>query len=221
MRPQAERTTRVTMIVGHQMEAWSVPHTNFSQLGTLKERDACLNWSAAWSTVRCLSCDGADISTEHDAVFALENSEFYWQRMVTLMFFIQNNSHITDVIGFSFELLNSFFHWIACKIARTSTSLPIKWKFKLSDFKLSRLDLVPQEITLGNLIFVSSILCKLDQNEMLSNSISNHDTHLIFFKSIKGNWFILESAPDYLALWLAGSTVTFMCAGCRKMSLKD
>lgn len=60
VRPQAERTTWVAMIVERKMEAWSVPHTNFShgatreKLGTLRERDACLNWSAAWSTVRCL-----------------------------------------------------------------------------------------------------------------------------------------------------------------------
>lgn len=37
------------------------------------------------SQLACLSCDAADISTEHGAVFALEISEFYREMTFTLM----------------------------------------------------------------------------------------------------------------------------------------
>lgn len=49
---------------------------------------------------------------------------------------------LTDKPAFNFELSSNFFHWIARKIARASTSLPINWKFRLSDSELSRLDCI-------------------------------------------------------------------------------
>lgn len=43
-------------------------------------------------------------------------------------------------MGFSFESSSDFFHWIVCKIAGTSTPLPINRKFQLSDFEVLRVD---------------------------------------------------------------------------------
>lgn len=68
-------------------KAWSIHHTNCSHGAAcnkegweLRKRDAyagaTLNWPAALWTACWLSCNGADISTEHSTVFALQNWEF-------------------------------------------------------------------------------------------------------------------------------------------------
>lgn len=57
------------------------------------------------------------------------------------------------VFRFGLKLSSDLFRPIACKIAGTRTSLPIKRKFQLSDFQLSGVDCVCQ------FVFVHGFVC--------------------------------------------------------------
>lgn len=55
-----------------------------------------LNWPTALSTAHCLSCNGADISTENSAVLTVEKTLNFKEMMVTSMLKKENFLGLTN-----------------------------------------------------------------------------------------------------------------------------